>query len=196
MTARAACLLALLLAGCGDDDRASAHPAPAEQTERPSTEDEPREQPPEGFERFEGDSISFLHPASMEVSTESEAGVASAKAEGDGMRFIVLSSPDVVSAEEATALQRRNVAAEAVQRGGRIVEDNQAPSRTVAGAEREGRRFVFDTRDGIEHADIYSFGLGDRTVTVILSYPDEMVGHEDDLDRMASSLRVGEPGEP
>lgn len=186
--------LAIALGGCGDDGDATPPASEVAAPDEPAPVPPP-EEPPEGWVRFEERGLSFLHPAGSEVAVESAGGVVSAAVEGeDGSRFIVLSSPDVVSPEEAMAVQRSNVATAAVQSGARIVEDDQAPSRDVAGRRREGRRFVFETPRGPELADLYSFGLADRTVTVVLSYPDAVVGHEEALDRMASSLRVA-PGE-
>ncbi len=179
--------LLVLVGGCGDDGAETAAP-------RPATRAAPAAPPtPEGFARFEDHGIGFDHPAGMEVETEVEGAVASAAAtRADGLRFIVFTSPDVVSPEEAMALQRNNVAVAAVQRGERIVEDNQSPSRTLAGAEREGRRFVFETPDGPMHAELFAFVAGEQTVTVVMQFPDELAGREALLDRFGRSLRVAE----
>ena len=178
--------------GCGEDESDQGAPRDV-----PAAESTPAPLAPSGDPapepRHEANGISFRDLTSATYEDELSDGIAASRATyPGGIAFAVISSPPVVSADQALAVQMANARRAAASRG-QIIEDADAPGRPFSTGELEGRRVIYRTAGGVMHTEVFAFEGDGRTVTVFIEVPDPPDQFREILDALTASVRVARP---
>jgi len=166
---------------------------PTAMPDPPAAEPEAEPPAPEG-PRHDENGVSYSALERGEYQDELTQGIASSRVTlPSGLVFSVISSPDIVPADQAHELQLANARLGAAQRG-TILEDADAASRPFVVGDVEGRRLIYQTPiGGIVHTEVFTFESGRRTVTVFLELADPPDRHDAVANTLTRSLRVVMP---